>query len=111
MQSTTVLSFRNPEETVRTTIIRDGTIHQDQIEIRRVFVHPGFKFPSLYDDIAVAELGTYKTPIVYLPLMLTMYPVSIVYLMLVTLFQVVESNTTMTRLDILPLAWAPITTY
>ena len=30
------------------------------IEIRRVFVHPGFKFPSLYDDIAVAELGKNK---------------------------------------------------
>ena len=46
------------EETVRTIIVRDGTIYEEKVEIRRVFVHPGFKFPSLYDDIAVAELGT-----------------------------------------------------
>ena len=46
------------DETVRTIIVRDGTIYEEKVEIRRVFVHPGFKFPSLYDDIAVAELGT-----------------------------------------------------
>ena len=48
------------DETVRTIIVRDGTIYEEKIEIRRVFVHPGFKFPSLYDDIAVAELGTHR---------------------------------------------------
>ena len=48
------------DETVRTIIVRDGTIYEEKIEIRRVFVHPGFKFPSLYDDIAVAELGTHS---------------------------------------------------
>ena len=47
------------DETVRTIIVRDGTIYEEKVEIRRVFVHPGFKFPSLYDDIAVAELGTW----------------------------------------------------
>ena len=49
--------FREQDETVRTILVRDGTIYEETIEIRRVFVHPGFKFPSLYDDIAVAELG------------------------------------------------------
>ena len=49
--------FREQDETVRTIIVRDGTIYNETIEIRRVFVHPGFKFPSLYDDIAIAELG------------------------------------------------------
>ena len=42
---------------MRTILVRDGTHFEETIEIRRVFVHPGFKFPSLYDDIAVAELG------------------------------------------------------
>ena len=54
--------FREQDETVRTILVRDGTIYEETIEIRRVFVHPGFKFPSLYDDIAVAELG-YKIEI------------------------------------------------
>ena len=49
--------FREQDETVRTIIVRDGTIYEEKIEIRRVFVHPGFQFPSLYDDIAIAELG------------------------------------------------------
>ena len=48
---------REQDETVRTILVRDGTHFEETIEIRRVFVHPGFKFPSLYDDIAVAELG------------------------------------------------------
>ena len=30
---------------------------KEVFEIRRVFVHPGFTFPKLYNDIAVAELG------------------------------------------------------
>jgi len=37
--------------------MRDGTDYKESVEIRRVFVHPGFQFPSLYNDIAVAELG------------------------------------------------------
>ena len=49
---------REQDESVRTIIVRDGTIYEETIEIRRVFVHPGFRFPSLYDDIAIAELGT-----------------------------------------------------
>ena len=56
----TVTIESEEDETVRTIIVRDGTIYEEKIEIRRVFVHPGFKFPSLYDDIAVAELGKNK---------------------------------------------------
>ncbi len=41
----------------RNIILRDGTLSKESIEIRRVFVHPVFHFPSLYNDIAVAELG------------------------------------------------------
>ena len=55
--------YSNAKDEVKTTIVRDGTIHQDEIEIRRVFKHPNFKFPSLYDDIAVAELGIFPLTI------------------------------------------------
>ena len=48
---------RNQEESIRTTIIRDDTDYQDVIEIRRMFLHPNFQFPSLYNDIAIGELG------------------------------------------------------
>ena len=47
----------NLREEIRTIKMRDGTDFKESVEIRRVFVHPGFKFPSLYNDIAVAELG------------------------------------------------------
>ena len=55
---TNIFFYSGTDDEIKTTIIRDGTIYQDQIEIRRVFKHPNFRFPSLYDDIAVAELGT-----------------------------------------------------
>ena len=29
----------------------------EQIEMKRVYNHPKFTYPSLYDDIAVIELG------------------------------------------------------
>ena len=52
-----VNSSTNLREEIRTIKMRDGTDYKESIEIRRVFVHPGFQFPSLYNDIAVAELG------------------------------------------------------
>ena len=52
-----LLQNRDPEQSTRTIIMRDGTIYQDVIEIRRVFLHPNFQFPSLYNDIAIGELG------------------------------------------------------
>ena len=55
---TNIFFYSDRDNEIKTIIIRDGTIDQDQIEIRRVFKHPNFKFPSLYDDIAVAELGS-----------------------------------------------------
>ena len=55
---TNIFFYSDRDNEIKTIIIRDGTINQDQIEIRRVFKHPNFKFPSLYDDIAIAELGS-----------------------------------------------------
>ena len=55
---TNIFFCSDRDNEIKTIIIRDSTINQDQIEIRRVFKHPNFKFPSLYDDIAVAELGS-----------------------------------------------------
>ena len=49
----------DPQTNIRAIILRDGTDSKENIEIRRVFVHPSFEFPSLYNDIAVAELGKY----------------------------------------------------
>ena len=37
--------------------IRDNTEYKEDIEYKNVFVHPSYQFPSLYDDIAVVELG------------------------------------------------------
>ena len=36
---------------------RDGTPYKETIEIRRVYLHPGYKYPQPYNDIAVLELG------------------------------------------------------
>ena len=52
-----VFTPHRPRSTSRATLIRDGTIYSEYIELRRVFVHPGFKHPSLYNDIAVGQLG------------------------------------------------------
>ena len=38
-------------------ILRHESSFQENIEIRRVFVHPNYKIPLLYNDIAIAELG------------------------------------------------------
>ena len=37
--------------------IRDGTPFKEVIEIKRVYQHPNYQYPKLYDDIAVVELG------------------------------------------------------
>jgi len=29
----------------------------DSVEIKRVYSHPSYKFPSLYADVAIAEFG------------------------------------------------------
>ena len=42
---------------LKAVVIRDGTIYQEFIGLRRVFNHPWFSYPSLYNDIAVGELN------------------------------------------------------
>ncbi len=46
-----------PQTNIRSIILRDDTDAEEHIEIRRVFVHPKFTFPQLYNDIAIGELG------------------------------------------------------
>ena len=45
------------EENIRTLIVRFKSENEDLLDIRKVFLHPAFKFPSLYADLAVAEVG------------------------------------------------------
>ncbi len=40
-----------------TQLAKLQVIKFNNIVLRQVFSHPGFKFPILYNDIAVAELG------------------------------------------------------
>jgi hypothetical protein len=47
----------DPRSNIRSIILRSEDDIKEVFEIRRVFVHPGFTFPKLYNDIAVAELG------------------------------------------------------
>jgi len=42
---------------VRVNNIRQNTINREVIDIKRVYVHPLYKYPNLYNDIAVLELG------------------------------------------------------
>ena len=37
--------------------IRDNTPYREVVEIKRVYKHPNYRFPNLYDDVAVLELG------------------------------------------------------
>ena len=37
--------------------LRDGTPFREVVEIKRVYQHPNYQYPKLYDDIAVVELG------------------------------------------------------
>jgi len=42
---------------VRVNTIRDNTGALELVEIKRVYKHPNYKFPNLYNDVAVLELG------------------------------------------------------
>ena len=37
--------------------LRDGTPFKESIEAKRVYQHPHYQFPLLYNDIAMIELG------------------------------------------------------
>jgi len=37
--------------------IRDNTQYRELVEIKKVYTHPSYSYPSLYTDIAVVELG------------------------------------------------------
>ena len=45
------------EQKTTTIIIRDGTKYQEKINVRRILIHPDYKFPSLYSDIALVEFA------------------------------------------------------
>jgi len=51
------VSASNEPRKIKVNTIRDNTNHTEVIEIKRVFKHPQYKYPNLYDDIAVLELG------------------------------------------------------
>jgi len=42
---------------VRVNTIRDGTASHEIVEIKRIYKHPEYKYPQLYNDVAVLELG------------------------------------------------------
>merc|ERR1712223_1084561 len=42
---------------VRVNTIRDNTPYKELVEIKRVYKHPNYRFPNLYNDVAVLELG------------------------------------------------------
>eukprot|EP00092_Neocalanus_flemingeri_P000634 GFUD01000676.1.p1 GENE.GFUD01000676.1~~GFUD01000676.1.p1 ORF type:complete len:571 (-),score=137.70 GFUD01000676.1:32-1744(-) len=50
-------SADNGPRQVKINTIRDNTEHIEIVEIKKVYQHPQYKYPSLYDDIAVLELG------------------------------------------------------
>jgi len=39
--------------------IRDHTDSEEEVEVRRVFVHPYFSHPRSYNDISISELGKF----------------------------------------------------
>jgi len=41
----------------RVNNIRENTVFKEIIGVKRVFVHPLYKYPNLYNDIAILELG------------------------------------------------------
>jgi len=45
------------QKQVRINTIRDNTENKELVEIKRVFKHPLYKYPNLYNDIALLELG------------------------------------------------------
>ena len=42
---------------VRTNTVRDGTPFKEIVEVKRIYKHPLYSFPRLYNDIALLELG------------------------------------------------------
>ena len=42
---------------VKTNTVRDGTPYKELVEVKRVYKHPLYSFPRLYNDIALLELG------------------------------------------------------
>jgi len=50
-------SASNEPRKVKINTIRDNTEYVEIIEIKKVYKHPQYKYPNLYDDVAVLELG------------------------------------------------------
>ena len=48
---------------LKSVTVRHGIRDNESIEIRRTFAHPKFDFPSLYNDIAVSELGNHDSTV------------------------------------------------
>ena len=42
---------------IKINTIRDNTQNKELIEMKKAYIHPHYTYPSLYDDIAVVELG------------------------------------------------------
>ena len=38
-------------------MFRNGTPNKETIEVKKIYRHPLYKYPELYNDIAVVELG------------------------------------------------------
>jgi len=47
----------NNAREIKINTIRDNTAHKELIEMKKYYTHPHYEYPSLYDDIAVVELG------------------------------------------------------
>lgn len=47
----------NEKRKIKLNSVRAGTQFNESIEIKRVYKHPNYKFPLLYDDVAIIELG------------------------------------------------------
>jgi len=50
-------SATNKPRSIKINTIRDSTENIEIIEIKKVYKHPKYKYPNLYDDVAVLELG------------------------------------------------------
>ena len=38
-------------------MIRHGSLYAETIDVKRTFMHPYYKYPLQYNDIALSELG------------------------------------------------------
>ena len=47
----------NSYREIKINTIRDNTVNKELIEMKKSYIHPHYEYPSLYDDIAVVELG------------------------------------------------------